>query len=151
MGGRKAGGRKGAGRRRRQEGEWRRQGSSREGANERSRKVYATITTRGRGLRCRASPCTYDGAGFHFGAVVEKSDGAGAQRSGYISCGIEDPEARASRGGASRDSPFYSPCSRDVDAKAAWWWVSAFIFPALPRQSRGASGALRTRRVRREL
>jgi hypothetical protein len=59
------------------------------GANKRSRKIHTTITTRGRGQRCRASPCTYDGDGFHLKA--------GAQ-SGSISSGIEDPEARVSRG-----------------------------------------------------
>jgi hypothetical protein len=47
-------------------------------------------------------------------------DGAGAQRSGYISCGIEDPEVRVSRGWALRDLPSYLSCSRDVDVKAAW-------------------------------
>jgi len=67
-------------------------------ANERSRKIYTAITTRGQGQRCRASPCTYDGDGFHVEAVVEKGDGSGAQGSGYISCGIENPEARVSRG-----------------------------------------------------
>src|SRR5277367_2948050 len=45
------------------------------GANERSRKIHTAITTRGRGQRCRASPCTYDGDGFHLKAVVEKGDG----------------------------------------------------------------------------
>jgi hypothetical protein len=33
-------------------------------ANRRSRKIHTAITTRGRGQRCRASPCTYDGDGF---------------------------------------------------------------------------------------
>ena len=53
-------------------------------ANERSRKIHTAITTRGQGQRFRASPCTYDGDGFHLEAVVEKGDYAGAQRSGYV-------------------------------------------------------------------
>ena len=34
---------------------------------------------------------------------------------------LKTQEARVSRGRVSRDSPSYSPCSRDVDVKAVWW------------------------------
>jgi hypothetical protein len=42
-------------------------------ANERSRKIYTAITTRGQGQHCRASPCTYDVDGFYLEAVVERA------------------------------------------------------------------------------
>ena len=51
----------------------------------------------------------------------KKGHGAGAQ-SGSISCGIEDPEARVSRRVSRATLTLGSPCSRDVDVKAAWWW-----------------------------
>jgi hypothetical protein len=42
------------------------------GANERSRKIYIAITTRGQGQRYRASPCTYDGDGFQKRAKAQE-------------------------------------------------------------------------------